>query len=219
MIGFAVVLCSCVRAWNSVDMDGNCWQEWAGFLTARGGLARTKAVETPQAIYIDVFCAHLIQFMRSLHIHTDSVGCPYVTGLSPRAAGHPAVIVGRGSCLNCFSLHSSALTSSSKMAGSSLIDCNPTRICCQNCVKCEFHPFLCVPTKYLTHTLCTPTESCRAWSTAPRCLSGIEYKNQDVTAGCAWPCRVTTFQGIQTDRARLCIAVKRCRFQPAICEK
>ena len=51
------------------------------------------------------------------------------------------------------------------------------------------HPFFCVTTKYLKLTLCTPTESCRAWSTAPRCWSGIEYKNQDVTAGCAsaWP--------------------------------
>jgi len=26
-------------------MDGNCWQEWAGFLTARGSLSRTKGVE------------------------------------------------------------------------------------------------------------------------------------------------------------------------------
>ena len=42
------------------------------------------------------------------------------------------------------------------------------------------------------------TESCRAWSTAPRCSSGIEYENQDVTAGCAWPCRVTTCQAFFT---------------------
>jgi len=136
--------------------------------------------------------------MRSLHIHTDSVSCPYVTGLSPRVAGPPAAIVGRGSCPNCFSLHSSALQSSSKMAGSPLIDYKPTRICCQNCVKCELHPLFCVTTKYLKLTLCTPTESCRAWSTAPRCSSGIEYKNQDVTAGCAWPCRVTKFQAFFT---------------------
>jgi len=45
MVFFAVVLYSCVRAWNSDDMDGNCWQEFAGFLTARGGLARKKDVE------------------------------------------------------------------------------------------------------------------------------------------------------------------------------
>ena len=44
-----LVLYSCVCAWNCVDMDGNCWQEWAGFLTARGGLARTKAVEDHDA--------------------------------------------------------------------------------------------------------------------------------------------------------------------------
>jgi len=94
--------------------------------------------------------------MRSLHIHTDSVSYPYVTGLSPRVAGPPAAIVGRGSCPNCFSLHSSALKSSSKMAGSPLIDCKPTRICCQNCVQCEFLPFYCVTTKYLKLTLCTP---------------------------------------------------------------
>jgi len=27
-------------------MDGNCWQEWAGFMTARGGLQRTKSKPT-----------------------------------------------------------------------------------------------------------------------------------------------------------------------------
>jgi len=30
-------------------MDGNCWQEWAGFLTARGGLVRTKTVKEHDA--------------------------------------------------------------------------------------------------------------------------------------------------------------------------
>jgi len=58
--------------------------------------------ETPQAIYIDGFSAQLIEFMRSLYIHTDSVGCPYVTGRYPRAAGSPQAIVSRGSCLSCF---------------------------------------------------------------------------------------------------------------------
>jgi len=103
-----------------------------------------------------------------------------------------------GYCLSCSSLHSSALTLSSKMAGSPVIDCKLTRICCQNCVECELHPVFCVNTKYLNLTLCTRTESRRARSTAPRCSSGIEYKNQDVTAGCAWPCRVTTFQAFLT---------------------
>ena len=49
MVVLAIVLYSCVRAWNSVDMDGNCCQEWARFLTARGGLAHTKAVEKHDA--------------------------------------------------------------------------------------------------------------------------------------------------------------------------
>ena len=65
-------------------------------------------------------------------------------------------------------------------------------------MKCEFRPVSYVPNKYLKHTLCIPTESCRAWSTAQRCSSGIEYKNQDVTAGCTWPCRVRTFEAFST---------------------
>ena len=123
---------------------------------------------------------------------------PFVTGLFPRVVGSREAIVSLGSCQNCFSLHSSALKSSSNMTGSPLIVYKPIRICCQNCVKCEFHPVSCVPTKYLKHTLCTPTESCHAWSTAPRCSSGIECNNQDVAAGCRWPCRVTTFQASST---------------------
>jgi len=67
----------------------------------------------------------MIQFMRSLLIHPD---CPYVTGTYPRAAESPEAIVCRGSSLNCSSLHSSAPTLSSKMAGSPVIDCKPTRI-------------------------------------------------------------------------------------------
>ena len=63
---------------------------------------------------------------------------------------------------------------------------------------CDLHPVLGVTTKYLKLTLMTSTESCRAWSTAPRCTSGIEYKNHDFTAQCAWPCRVTTFQVVLT---------------------
>ena len=154
--------------------------------------------ETAQALYIDGFCAQLIAFMRSLYIHTDSVGCPYLTGRYPRAAGSPQAIVSRGSCLSCFSLHSSALTLSSKMAGSPVIDCKTTRIRCHNFVECELHPVFCVTTIDLKLTLCTPTESCHSRSMEPRCSSGIEYKNQDVTTGCAWPCRVTTFQALFT---------------------
>ena len=137
----------------------------------------------------------LIQFMCNLHIHPDSA---YVTGRYPWAARCPQEILSRDSSLSCSSLHSSALTLSSKMAGSPVIDCKLTRICCQNCVECELHPVFCVNTKYLKLTLCTPTDSCRAWSTAPRCSSSIEYKNQDVTTGCAWPCRVTSFQAFFT---------------------
>jgi len=67
----------------------------------------------------------MIQFMRSLLIHPDSA---YVTGPYPRAAESPKAIVGRGSSLNCSSLHSSAPTLSSKMADSAVIDCTSTRI-------------------------------------------------------------------------------------------
>jgi len=49
-------------------------------------------------------------------------------------------------------------------------------------------------TQYLIVALCTPTESCRAWSTVTRCSSGIEYKNHAVTAQSAWPCTVKSFQ-------------------------
>jgi len=67
----------------------------------------------------------MIQFVRSLLMHPDSA---YVTGPYPRAAEPPEAIVCRGSSLNCSSLHSSAPTLSSKMAGSPVIDCKPTRI-------------------------------------------------------------------------------------------
>jgi len=67
----------------------------------------------------------MIQFMRSLLIRPDSA---YVTGPYPRAAESPEAIVSRGSSLNCSSLHSSAPTLSSKMEGSPVFDCTPTRI-------------------------------------------------------------------------------------------
>ena len=61
--------------------------------------------------------------------HSRGSPSAYVTGPYPRAAESPEAIVGRGSSLNCSSLHSSAPTLSSKMEGSPVIDCKNDCLC------------------------------------------------------------------------------------------